>query len=157
VNRAERRRKERGGGRKVPGGLSSRLGAAVPWMAVGLFSLVLGGLWLGLGPAQGGDHPDPRPEITGETVLPASRYVGYARGSAVYQQAAEIAAVLDGLYCYCDCSRHSGHRSLLTCFESDHAAACDVCLTETTLAHRMTRDGSSLDEIRDAIDELYGG
>jgi hypothetical protein len=125
-------------------------------MAVGLFSLLLGGIWLGFGSGQGGHHPDPWPEITGGTVIPASRYVSYARVSAVYAQAAEVAAVLDGLYCYCDCSRHSGHRSLLTCFESDHAAACDVCLTEAAIASRMTKDGRSLDEIRDAIDELYG-
>jgi hypothetical protein len=29
-------------------------------------------------------------------------------------------------------------------------------MTEATIAHRMTKDGRSLDEIRDAIDELYG-
>jgi hypothetical protein len=29
-------------------------------------------------------------------------------------------------------------------------------MTEATVAHRMTRDGRSLDEIRDAIDEFYG-
>jgi len=151
-----RRRKSSVGG-KGPGGRPSRVGAAAPWMVVGLFTLLLGGIWLGFGSGQGGHHPDPRPEITGVTVIPASRYVGYARVSAVYAQAAEIAAILDGLYCYCDCSRHSGHRSLLTCFESDHGAACDVCLTEAAIASRMTKDGRSLDEIRDAIDELYGG
>jgi hypothetical protein len=124
---------------------------------VGFFFLLAGGVWVGLGLTDQGRHPEPRSGITGETVLPASRYAEYARVSAVYAQAAEVAPVLDGIYCYCDCSRHSGHRSLLTCFESDHAAACDVCLSEAAIAYRMSQDGRSLDEIRAAIDELYGG
>jgi hypothetical protein len=90
-------------------------------------------------------------------VVPAARYASYPRVKEVYSQAAEIASVLDGLHCYCDCSRHSGHRSLLTCFESDHGAACDICLTEAAVAYRMTKDGRGLDDVRDAIDELYGG
>ena len=157
MNQVEGRGKKSSGGGKGPPRQPSRVGAAAPWMVVGLFSLLLGGVWLGFGSGQGGHHPDPRPEITGGTVVPASRYASYARVGAVYAQAAEVAAVLDGLHCYCDCSRHSGHRSLLTCFETDHAAACDVCLTEAAIAYRMTKDGRSLDEIRDAIDELYGG
>jgi hypothetical protein len=69
--------------------------------------------------------------------------------------AADIPQVLDGLYCHCDCSNHSGHRSLLTCFQDDHGAACDVCLTEAALAFRMTGEGRSLKEIRKAVDDLY--
>jgi hypothetical protein len=82
--------------------------------------------------------------------------VQYARVSAVYAQAKEVAATLDGIYCHCDCSQHAGHRSLLSCFESDHAAACDICMTEASIAYRMTKDGKSLDDIRQAVDELYG-
>ncbi len=90
-------------------------------------------------------------------MVSAERYASYPRVSEMYSQAAEVAAVLDGLHCYCDCSKHSAHRSLLTCFESDHGAACDICLTEAAIAYRMTKDGRALDDIRDAIDELYGG
>ena len=156
MKRDKRRRLERGAGKRVPGKGSARRGSVTPWIIVGVLSLVLVGTGVGVVPARGSHHPDPRSEITGETVAPASRYAGYPRVNAVYAQAAEIAAILDGLYCYCDCSRHSGHRSLLSCFETDHGAACDVCLTEATVAHRMTEDGRSLDEIRDAIDEFYG-
>jgi hypothetical protein len=123
--------------------------------AAGLFTLAVGGLWVTLG-SSGPKHPDPRPGINGSQVVPASRYLGYERVAAVYAQAAEIPTVLDGLHCYCDCSGHSGHRSLLTCFESDHGAACDICLTEAAIAYRMTKDGRSLQEIRNAIDQLYG-
>lgn len=125
------------------------------WAAAGLFALAAGGLWLALG-TSAPRHPEPRPGITGAKVVPAARYLGYERVAAVYAQAAEIPAILDGLHCYCDCSRHSGHRSLLTCFESDHGAACDICLTETAIAYRMTKDDRSLQETRDAIDQLYG-
>ena len=134
----------------------SKGGPLLPAVAIGLFALLAGGIWLGFGFPEESQHPDPRPDITGATVIPASRYIQYARVSAAYQQAREIAPTLDGLYCHCDCSKHSGHRSLLSCFESDHAAACDICLSEATIAYRMLKDGRNLDEIRGAIDELYG-
>lgn len=101
------------------------------------------------------EHPDPRPDLSTATVEPAERYAAYPRVAEIYQMAAEIPHVLDGLYCHCDCSKHSNHRSLLTCFEDDHGAACDVCLTEAALAHRMDREGRSLKEIRKAVDDLY--
>jgi len=145
--------------RGVPGGpqASPRTTAALS-VTVTLILLVAGGLWMGFtDPHQGSGHPDPRPGLTGSTVVPASRYAQFARVSAVYGQAAEIPSVLDGLYCHCDCAEHSGHRSLLTCFESDHAAACDICMSEAAIAYRMTKSGRSLEEIRAAIDELYGG
>jgi len=125
-------------------------------VALGLFVLVVGGLWAGLSSPRGGKHPDPRPDITAALVIPAERYAAYDRIRAVYAQAAAIPQVLDGIRCYCECAQHSGHRSLLSCFESDHAAACDICLTEAAIAYRMIKDGRSLDEVRAAIDKLYG-
>jgi hypothetical protein len=124
---------------------------------MGLLVLLAVAGWAGSGLSAKSHHPEPREGLTGGTVVPAARYAGYPRVKEVYSQAAEIASVLDGLHCYCDCSRHSGHRSLLTCFESDHGAACDICLTEAAIAYRMTKDGRGLDDVRDAIDELYGG
>lgn len=100
-------------------------------------------------------HPDPRGDLTAASVESATRYAGYPRIAEVYEMAAQIPNVLDGLYCHCDCSKHSGHRSLLTCFQDDHGAGCDVCLTEAALAHRMTGEGRSLKEIRKAVDDLY--
>jgi hypothetical protein len=90
-------------------------------------------------------------------VAPAARYAAYPRIAEVYAMAAQIPHVLDGIYCYCDCSKHSDHRSLLTCFQDDHGAACDVCLTEAALAFRMVGEGRSLKEIRKAVDDLYRG
>jgi hypothetical protein len=100
-------------------------------------------------------HPEPRTGITSVAVADASRYQDLPRVAETYRMAAEIAAVLDGLHCYCECDKHSDHYSLLDCFRSDHGAACDICLTEAQLAYSMTKEGKSLDEIRDAIDALY--
>jgi hypothetical protein len=80
-----------------------------------------------------------------------------AAGAAeAYAAARSAPHVLDGLHCYCECARNFGHRSLLTCFESDHGSRCDICQGEATLATRLASQGSSLDEIRRAIDRRYG-
>ena len=121
-------------------------------IALGVIVLVLG---LAMTRTANAHHPEPREDISGETVAAASRYASYPRIAQVYEVAAEIPHVLDGLYCHCDCSKHSGHRSLLTCFEDDHGAGCDVCLTEAALAYQMTSEGRSLKEIRKAVDDLY--
>jgi hypothetical protein len=123
----------------------SGAGAAV----IGL--LILPTLGLGDGPG----HPEPREHIAHDHVASAERYSTYPRVARTYALVAEIPHVIDGIYCYCACSEHSGHYSLLDCYRDDHAARCDVCLSEADMAHQMHRDGRSLDEIRAAIDRLY--
>ena len=108
-----------------------------------------------LGSGEGAPHPEPREHITHDHVAPAARYASYPRVSQTYALVAEVPHLIDGIYCYCACSEHSGHYSLLDCYEDDHAARCDVCLSEAEMAHRMHRDGKSLEEIRTAIDRLY--
>lgn len=105
----------------------------------------------------GADHPKPRADAHEHRVAPASRYEGYPRVAQAYAHAADVKGTLDGVYCYCMCAEHSGHYSLLDCFRDDHAARCDVCMSEAELAWRMFQDGKTLDNIRDAVDGLYGG
>ena len=101
-------------------------------------------------------HPTPRsPELAAD-VVDASRYADFPRVAEVYEMAAAVPYVLDGMYCHCDCSQHSGHYSLLDCFTTDHGARCDVCMAEAATAHRMTADGSDLDDIRAEVDRMYG-
>ena len=101
-------------------------------------------------------HPTPRPEITNAKVLPVS-FVPRTPGSAEAYAAARTASeTLDGVYCYCDCSKHAGHRSLLTCFETEHGAYCDICMGEAMVASAMAQQGKSLMEIRAAIDRQFG-
>ena len=113
---------------------------------------------LAVKPGAGGTvpHPEPRPGVTAERVLPPSLLPSTPGAAEAYAAARSAPRVLDGLYCHCDCSKHFGHRSLLTCFESDHGSQCDVCTGEATLATRLASQGSSLDDIRRAIDHRFG-
>jgi hypothetical protein len=101
-------------------------------------------------------HPTPRAAREAGPVRDAARYAADPGIEQTYRMAAEVPAVLDGLYCYCECSANLGHYSLLECFQSDHAAGCDICLGEAMLAYRMTREGASLAAVRRAIDRTYG-
>lgn len=103
----------------------------------------------------GGHHPAPQEGITGTRVLPASTFGDDMRLVRAYAAAREMPEVFDGLMCYCECEQNFGHRSLLTCYESEHAASCDICLTEGTMAAKMHRQGTSLDDIRRAIDAQF--
>ena len=115
------------------------------------------------------EHPEPREGITGDKILSRDAYEAEVRklgGSEKfvasvqkkvaksYEQAREIPEVLDGLYCYCDCSSY-GHRSLLTCFEVVQAVGCWSCKKEADLAYKLHKEGKSLDEIRAAVDEEF--
>ena len=76
---------------------------------------------------------------------------------AAYAAAKQYAHVLEGIYCYCHCKENIGHRALVQCFETDHAASCDVCQNEALIAARMTAAGGSVAEIQAAIDAYYKG
>jgi hypothetical protein len=67
-----------------------------------------------------------------------------------YQTAKEIPEVLAQQPCYCYCQR-KGHRSLLDCFKTDHAASCSICVREALLAAQMHRQQKLAEEIRRAI------
>ena len=76
-----------------------------------------------------------------------------------YMAAREIPAVLNQLYCWCHCRESTifHHRSLLECFESDHASQCSICMGEATLAYdRVKRGVTDVRQIQDAIDGQFG-
>lgn len=124
--------------------------------AFGILAVIAAALFVLVSNRGAGAHPKPRPDASAEDVVHHSHYDAYPRIASVYRQAARVPQVLDGLHCYCECASHSGHYSLLDCFKSDHAASCDICLTEAALADDLSREGKSLDEVRDAVDQLYG-
>ena len=102
-------------------------------------------------------HPEPRAGLDHAShVVPAARYDAYPRVAQTYEMVAAVPMIVDGVYCYCNCAEHSGHYSLLDCFASDHAARCDVCLSEATIAYRMSTDGADLRAIRAEIDRRFG-
>jgi hypothetical protein len=132
-----------------------------PWIVAGVAAAALAGVLVVGRPqptpvAHGSTHPDPRAGITAEQVLP-NAFVPRTPGSTeAYAAARQAAATLDGVYCHCDCSKHAGHRSLLTCFESTHGAYCDICMGEAVIAAQMSAQGQSLEQIRAAIDRQFG-
>ncbi|HET7791478.1 MAG TPA: CYCXC family (seleno)protein [Gemmatimonadales bacterium] len=128
----------------------------LPWVIAG--ALGLAAVAVVLTPRTGGAtvHPEPRPGITGDKILPSFAIPNQPGAAEAYAAARTAPATLDGVYCHCDCSKHFGHRSLLTCFESDHGAFCDVCMGEATMAAQMAAQGNSLQQIRQAIDASFG-
>lgn len=88
-------------------------------------------------------------------VLPAATFSD-ARVRNAYRLAAEMPETLNQLYCWCGCIER-GMRSNLECFETDHAAHCDVCMAGAEVADEMRRRGIS-DPIRiqQVLDARFG-
>ncbi len=127
-----------------------------PWVVAGAALVALAGVLFLQGSASASPHPTPRPGITAAKVLPDGAVPHNPGALEAYAAARSAAATLDGVYCHCDCSKHAGHRSLLTCFEGEHGAYCDICMGEAMLASGMAKQGKSLMEIRTAIDRQFG-
>lgn len=72
-----------------------------------------------------------------------------------YQIAKEIPEVLDSLYCYCNCQKHSGHKSLLSCYTDKHAAFCDVCQNEAIMAYTLYKQGKDIQTIKKMVDKEF--
>jgi hypothetical protein len=68
-----------------------------------------------------------------------------------YQLAAKMDKVLYQLPCYCYCDRSQGHNSLRSCFESEHAARCGICLQEAFYAYQKHKAGWTVRQIREGI------
>lgn len=126
----------------------------LPWIIAGVAGLALMGV-LVFPRLASARHPDPRPGITAVGVLSEDAMPNTPGAAEAYQAARAFPSVLDGLYCYCHCKETAGHRSLLTCFESTHGAYCDICMSEAMQAVQMSMNGSSLAEIRKAIDQRF--
>ena len=130
--------------------------AKVPWFIAGACFLTLA-MVLALGrQGHAAVHPDPRPGVTAERVLAPSMLPDSRGVLEAYAAARNAPQVLDGIFCHCQCARNLGHRSLLTCFESDHGARCDICLGEAMLASELAAGGSTRQQIRRSIDDRFG-
>ena len=60
-----------------------------------------------------------------------------------YEAARKYPDTLDRLHCFCECkeSLRERHKTLLTCFTSEHAAGCGICQREAILAARLKDQG----------------
>lgn len=73
-----------------------------------------------------------------------------------YEAAKDIPQVLAQLPCYCHCDRSINHKSLHSCFQSEHGENCGICIGEALMAHNLQRQGVPVTEIRKRIIAAYG-
>ena len=106
---------------------SSRKSGAL--RAGGVVALLAGALvlwgWLGvMEPSALSDHESHAASgyVRREKRSPLSPALFVAQTARAYQVAQEIPDILDQLYCYCECDKHLGHVSLLSCFTDKHGA-----------------------------------
>jgi hypothetical protein len=91
----------------------------------------------------------------GETRPTLSPFYFTGKAAKAYTAAKEIPEVLDSLYCYCDCKKNFGHKSLLTCHVDQHSKYCGVCMDEAVMAYDMHKQGKGTLEIRRAVDKRF--
>jgi hypothetical protein len=122
------------------------------WLLAGISALAMVAF------AQGDHVPayNTAPPKAGELmpILPADQRVGEMFSNPyqvrAYQLAAKIPGVLNQLPCYCYCER-IGHKSLHTCYESDHGAHCAICMKEVFYAYEQTKLKKTPAQIRAGI------
>ena len=91
------------------------------------------------------------------TILDASSFSDPIAREA-YAKAAEVPDRLNKLYCYCHCheTQNLKHESLLSCYQGEHAAECEICQKEALLAWSDAKKGGDIESTRKAIDLMYG-
>jgi hypothetical protein len=141
-------------GRK-PAGIKGP-GLRVASLVIGIALIV--GAWVYANNPSRSSNPQPKEGsayVRRETKTPLSPALFVGKTEKAYQVVAEISDAIDQLYCYCECDKHSGHRSLLSCFTDNHAANCDICQDEALDAAQMMKQGYGMAEIRSRIDGKY--
>ena len=74
-----------------------------------------------------------------------------------YEAAQKYPDLLDRIHCFCECkeSPREHHRTLLTCFTTEHAAGCGICQREALLAAQLKERGASDDDIELTVESLH--
>jgi hypothetical protein len=95
----------------------------------------------------------------------------YVRTNAATEEAYHFAMlhpqIVQWMPCYCGCEA-MGHGSNLDCYYKhgqpgdravfeEHASYCDICVQITLKAKQLNAEGMSLREIRQVIDQTFGG
>jgi hypothetical protein len=148
-------KKRRGNKGKEHAGVKRR-GLRVASLVIAL--VLTGGAWMYSNNSSRSSNHEPKAAsayVRREAKIPLSPALFVGKIETAYQVAHDMPDVLDQLYCYCECDKHSGHRSLLSCYTDQHAANCDVCVNEAVDASRMMKQGYKMTEIKSAIDRKY--
>ncbi len=70
---------------------------------------------------------------------------------SVYALAAKIEALLYQQPCYCRCDQSVGHKSLLDCFVTDHAAYCPLCQKSALYVYEQAQQKRTPAQIRQGL------
>jgi hypothetical protein len=73
-----------------------------------------------------------------------------------YKAAKEIPQTLAQLPCYCHCDMNLGHKSLQSCFVTEHGDSCGICIGEALMAYQLEKQKVPIEEIRKRIIAAYG-
>ena len=72
-----------------------------------------------------------------------------------YNLAKQNRELLDSIYCYCNCKKTIGHKSLLSCFTDKHAVDCDICQDQAFYAASRFQGGDDIAQVRYAVDKKF--
>jgi hypothetical protein len=102
------------------------------------------------------EHPEPRPDVDGSSVLTPEELAGAPHVIDLFDGIRAIPHIADGIRCHCGCAELDGYRSLLSCYEAPGMAQwCEICQGAGRLAVRRAGEGQSLAQIRRAIDARF--
>ncbi|HSE31625.1 MAG TPA: CYCXC family (seleno)protein [Pyrinomonadaceae bacterium] len=73
-----------------------------------------------------------------------------------YEAAQKIPQTLAQLPCYCHCDMSLGHKSLHSCFVTEHGESCGICIGEALMAYQLEKQKLPIAEIRKRIIAAYG-
>lgn len=74
-----------------------------------------------------------------------------------YEAARKYPDTLDRIHCFCECkeSPRERHKTLLSCFTTEHAAGCGICQREALLAAKLKEQGASDEEVEVTVESLH--
>lgn len=87
------------------------------------------------------------------TTLSPVAFVGNV--ARAYDVARENRELLDSMYCYCNCKKNIGHKSLLSCYVDRHAADCEICMDQTFYACELSQKGDTIAQVRNSVDKKF--
>ncbi|MEO8433220.1 MAG: PCYCGC motif-containing (lipo)protein [Acidobacteriota bacterium] len=92
-------------------------------------------------------------------IIDASRFATWNDTDVrkAYEVARKYPDTLDQIHCFCECkeSPREHHKTLLTCFTTEHGAGCGICQHEAMLAGKLKDEGASDEEVEATVEALH--
>jgi hypothetical protein len=91
----------------------------------------------------------------GETRATLSPVPFIGETAQAYQLAKDNSELLDSMFCYCNCKKNYGHKSLLSCYVDKHAEKCKICQDQAFYAYSQYQQGKDVAQVRIAVDKKF--